>query len=547
MNEAPWIRQYPPGIPATPELSGTTASDMLAESARRWPDRPALTFEGQTLDYGTLDALVSRVAAGLQRLGIGPGIHVGLFLPNSPLYVLSFFGVLRAGGTVVNYSPLDALRTLEHKIADSQTDFMITADSETYYAPMIGLLETSRLHTLIIGAPGAPGENASLPVEASGIRAFSELLGNATAPLNTSPVKDLSAIAVLQYTGGTTGLPKGAMLSHGNLSAATDQLQTALRTTLAPGSERLLAVLPMFHIYAIMVNMMLGIRLGAQLFMHAQFDPERVLADIERHRITVFPAVPTMLSALLAHPRLADYDLRSLKLCNSGGAPLPVELQQQFQRAAGCSVKEGWGMTETTTVGTFTPAGMTSPPGACGVPVPGVRLKIVALDGSDAVQPYGEPGELCIAGPNVLQGYWNRPDATEESMTPDGYFRTGDIAWISAEGFVYIIDRAKDMIICSGYNVYPRNIEEAIYEHPDVEEVLVIGIADNYRGQTPKAFVKLRSGAEPLNLADLKEFLKPRLGKHEMVHALELRDALPRTPVGKLSKKELYAEEKKDA
>ncbi len=543
MDEAPWIRQYPQGIPAMPKLSGTSASDMLAESARRWPDRPALTYEGQTLDYRTLDALVSRVAAGLQQFGVGPGIHVGLFVPNSPLYVLSFFGVLRAGGTVVNYSPLDALRTLEHKIADSQTDLMIAADSEAFHAPMVGLLETTRLHTLIIGSPGTPGDRADLPVEGPGIRAFSELLNTPDTLLAAAPVTDLSAIAVLQYTGGTTGLPKGAMLSQGNLSAATDQLQTALRTTLEPGSERIMAVLPPFHIYAIMVNMMLGIRLGAQLYLHGQFDPERVLADIERHRITVFPAVPTMLSALLAHPRLADYDLRSLKLCNSGGAPLPVELQQQFQRAAGCSVKEGWGMTETTTVGTFTPAGMISPPGACGVPVPGVRLKIIALDGSNAEQAYGEPGELCIAGPNVLQGYWNRPDATEESMTPDGYFRTGDIAWISDEGFVYIIDRAKDMIICSGYNVYPRNIEEAIYEHPDVEEVLVIGIADSYRGQTPKAFVKLRSGAEPLSLADLKEFLKPRLGKHEMVHALELRDALPRTPVGKLSKKELYAGE----
>ncbi|WP_328188312.1 AMP-binding protein [Marinobacter sp. OP 3.4] len=553
--DAPWFSSYPPEIPHQPELTGLSVHQMLAQAAGRWPQRAAVNFMGRDLSYTELDQLVSRAAAGFQALGVGPGVHVGLYLPNTPHGILCFLGVLRAGGVVVNYSPLDAERILEHKIGDSETDIMVTVDLKALLPNMTGFLGNSRLRKLVVGSvdefSGQPeavrgkleqaGELAEVPRDEQ-VMSFASLLDNDGHYQQHAEANDLDRLAVLQYTGGTTGAPKGAMLTHGNIAAAADQLGTALKTTVSPGEEKVLAVLPPFHIYAIVVNMLFGLRNGATLYQHIKFDPEQALETIQKDGITVFPAVPTMLSALLAFPKLGDYQLDSLKLCNSGGAPLPVELQQRFQEAASCSVKEGWGMTETTALGTFTPEGMPSPDGACGVPVPGIDLKIIAMDGSDREMPQGERGELCIAGPNVMTGYWKRDDATAESMTANGYFRTGDVAWMDDKGFVYIVDRTKDMIICSGYNVYPRNIEEAIYEHPAVAEVSVIGVPDDYRGQSPRAYITLREGQPEPTLDEMKAFLKPRLGKHEMIHGLEVRDELPKTPVGKLSKKELYAE-----
>lgn len=555
-QDTPWVKSYPPGIPAAARLSGDAVPMMLAHSARRWPGHTALHFMDRPLGYRELDALVTRVAAGFQSLGVEPGVHVGLYLPNTPHCIIAFMAILRAGGVVVNYSPLDAERVLEHKIADSETDIMVTLNLAAFYPRMADFLGRSRLRKLVVGsvaemaadpaateqALASAGELAGVATDDERICSFASLMASDASLKSWPQGEDLNALAVLQYTGGTTGAPKGAMLSHRNLSAATDQLGTALSTTINEGEERVLAVLPPFHIYAIVVNMLFGLRYGATLHLHLRFDPQAALAAIEQHRITMFPAVPTMLSAVLGYEGLARYRLDSLKLCNSGGAPLPVELQSRFQEAAGCSVKEGWGMTETTAVGTFTPNGVTPPPGSCGLPVPGVYLKVVSLTGGDQALGTGERGELCIAGDNVMDGYWKREDATAEAMTSDGYYRTGDVAWMDDDGFVYIVDRTKDMIICSGYNVYPRNIEEAIYEHPAVEEVSVIGAPDDYRGQSPRAYVKLKAGVEDLTLEDLKAFLKPRLGRHEMIQGLEIRDQLPRTPVGKLSKKELYAE-----
>jgi long-chain acyl-CoA synthetase len=250
-----------------------------------------------------------------------------------------------------------------------------------------------------------------------------------------------------------------------------------------------------------------------------------------------------MFTALINYPGADKLDLRSLKYCGSGGAPLPLEVAQRFAQLTGCNLSEGWGMTETSPTGTFTPVNGKRKAGSCGMPMPRVTLKMLDLDNPKRYVPLGERGELCIQGPNVMKGYWNNPQATAEVTTFDGFMRTGDVAWMDEDGFVYIVDRTKDMLLCSGFNVYPRNLEEAIYEHPAVAEVCVIGIKDEYRGQSPKAFVKLKEGAEPFTLAQLQDFLKDKLGKHEMVHALDIRAELPKTPVGKLSKKELYEEE----
>ena len=353
---------------------------------------------------------------------------------------------------------------------------------------------------------------------------------------------------MLQYTGGTTGLPKGAMLTHGNLTSACSQLVAVTSgepRVLEEGRERVLAVLPLFHIYALTVNMLFGIRMGAELILHTKFDLEAVIKDLSAKKVTVFPGVPTMYTAIVNYPNIGEYDLNSLKFCGSGGAPLPVEVNQSFQRLTGCCLVEGWGMTETSPTGTFTPVYGMQKVGSCGMPTVGVLLKFVDVDDPAKEVAAGERGELCIKGPNVMKGYWKKPEATAASMTPDGYFRTGDVAYMDDDGFVYIVDRTKDMILCGGYNVYPRIIEEAIYEHPAVAEVSVIGIPDTYRGESPKAFITLKQGAAPFTLEELKTFLKRRLGKHEMVQAMEIRAQLPKTPVGKLSKRELYEEEER--
>jgi len=559
MESMPWIASYPEGVRWDIGIEPRAVQGILADTAHKWPHKPALHFMGRRISYRELRTLVLQAAKGLQQLGVGPGVHVGLYLPNTPHYVIAFFAVLEAGGAVVNYSPLDAARVLEHKVEDSRTDILFTLDLASLYPQMAALLGRTRLRKLVVGSlaemSGAPqavaaqlkagGQLVEVPRDDRHVR-FSDLLATDGARVE-HPIGDpAEAIAVLQYTGGTTGLPKGAMLTHGNLSAACRQYWETVSGSppvLVEGEERVLAVLPPFHIYALSVNMMLGIRAAAELVLHARFDAEAALKDISNLKITSFPGVPTMFTALLAHPDTPKYDLRSLKFCGSGGAPLPLEVAQRFEQVTGCPLSEGWGMTETSPTGTFTPVHGKRKAGSCGLPMPRIVIKMLDLDDPTRYVPLGERGEMCIQGPNVMKGYWNKPDATAAVTTFDGFMRTGDVAWMDPEGFVTIVDRTKDMILCSGFNVYPRNLEEAIYEHPAVAEVSVIGIHDAYRGQSPKAFVKLKLGAAALTLVELQAFLKDRLGKHEMVQALEIRAELPKTPVGKLSKKELYEEE----
>jgi long-chain acyl-CoA synthetase len=356
------------------------------------------------------------------------------------------------------------------------------------------------------------------------------------------------AIAVLQYTGGTTGPPKGAMLTHANLTSASQQYRETTQVdppVLVPGQERILLVLPLFHIYALSACMLLSLRLGSELVLHARFDPEAVLNDLAKKKITCFFGVPTMFTALLAHPAAATVDMRSIKYCASGGAPLPAEIANAFEAVTGAKINEGWGMTETSPSGTFTPLVGKRKVGSCGIPVPRVELKFADVGDPTKYVPLGERGEICIKGPNVMKGYWNNKEATDAVMTADGYLRTGDVAYMDEDGFVFIVDRIKDMILCGGYNVYPRNIEEAIYTHPSVAEVCVIGVPDPYRGENPKAFITLKAGAAAFTIDELKHYLRDRLGKHEMVQLIEFRDALPKTPVGKIQKSVLVEEEAK--
>ncbi len=305
----------------------------------------------------------------------------------------------------------------------------------------------------------------------------------------------------------------------------------------------MLAVLPPFHIYALTVNMLFGIRGAAEIVQHMRFDPKAAIEDIQNHKLTVFCGVPTMFTALISRPEIGHYDLSSLRYCGSGGAPLPVEVGERFAALTGVNLSEGWGMTETSPTGTFTPVNGVRKAGSCGIPSPSITIRMPDTEDPTRYVPLGERGEICIKGPNVMKGYWKRPDATADVTTFDGFLRTGDVGYMDEDGYVFIVDRTKDMLLCSGYNVYPRLLEEAIYRHPAVHEVAVIGIPDAYRGQSPKAFVVLKPGAQEFTLAGLQTFLKDKLGKHEMVQALAFRDELPKTAVGKISKNTLANEE----
>jgi long-chain acyl-CoA synthetase len=563
VTEHPWIKSYPPNVRWDADIPLMPVQQILEEAASKWPNNPAIDFMGRKISYSELNELANRAAKGFQELGVRPGIHVGLYLPNTPHYLISLFGILKSGGAIVNYSPLDAEKVLEHKVEDSETDILVTLDLAALYPQMGRLLGHTRLKQLVVG------ELAEMTAQPDAVRAqmsaakqlvnvptdnrhvmFQSLLDNDGAYQIHSIANLTEAVAVLQYTGGTTGLPKGAMLTHANLSAATNQCLETTRgdpPVLAPGKERILAVLPPFHIYALTVNMLLGIRIGAEVVLHTRFDADAIIKDIAAKKITAFPGVPTMFVGVINHPSAANADLSSLKWCNSGGAPLPLEVQQSFEKLTGCRLAEGWGMTETSPTGTFTPVPSRPKAGSCGVPSPGIVIKFLNVDDASTYVPLGECGEMCIRGANVMKGYWKNPDATAAITTADGFMRTGDVGYMDADGYVFIVNRTKDMLLCGGFNVYPRTIEEAIYAHPSVEEVSVIGVPDEYRGQSPKAFIKLKGDAARFTLDELKAFLKDKLGKHEMIAAMEIRPELPKTAVGKLSKKELYEEEERTA
>ena len=556
--KAPWLGSFTGNVRWDANLPQISIASLVDSAAAQWPSHCALDYMGRRVSYRELASMVDRAAAGLTGLGVGPGVHVGLFLPNVPQYVIAFFAILKAGGTVVNYSPLDADEVLSHKVEDSETRILITLDQASLYPKMAKLLGKGGLETLVVGSLGEYGaspdqiqarlvqDSLVSPVEYDAqCLHFADLLKPPVAAAELPVPIDPDTVAVLQYTGGTTGLPKGAMLTHANLAAATGQCvltNVDNDKLLGHGKERFLAVLPLFHIYALVCDMLFPLSIGAEIVLAVRFDPGAVLRDIAQRRITCFPGVPTMFTALVSHPDVASHDLHSLKVCCSGGAPLPVELLNRFAELTGCHLSEAWGMTETAACGTFTPLWGQRKAGSCGIPQPGVRIKFLDVDNPSREVPMGERGEIAIAGPNVMAGYWKGLKATQDSFTADGYFRTGDVGHMDADGYLYIVDRTKDMLLCGGFNVYPRVLEEAIYTHPAVEEVLVIGVPDAYRGESPKAYIKLRAGQDPFPIDALKDFLRDKLGKHEMVQAMEFRADLPKTAVGKLSKKMLKDE-----
>ena len=544
---------YPKGVRWDAPIERGTLPDLLSQSAREFGARPAIEFRERAISFTELEALVDAAAAAFLRAGFGKGATVALFLGNSPDHPVSFFGALKAGGRIAHLSPLDGERALSHKLSDSGARILVTSDLATLLPTALKFLEKGLVDRLIVCEDDHWGQN---PLNQTGnphtpipdhpaIVTFAKFAAGAPMPAQWPDVK-ADDIALLQYTGGTTGLPKGAMLSHGNLTSAVSIYEVWGRPARLERNsiDRVICVLPLFHIYALTVVMLSTIRVGNLISLHQRFDVEAVMRDIEVKRATIFPGVPTMWIAIASLPDLDKRDFSSLVLAGSGGAPLPVEVAKVVERKTSMKLKSGWGMTETCSPGTGHPQEGPEKPGSIGLMLPGVEMDVVALDDPNKVLAPGEVGEIRIRGPNVTKGYWNRTQETAEAFVGDR-FLTGDIGYMDSDGYFYLVDRKKDMIISGGFNVYPQMIEQAIYEHASVQEVIVIGIPDEYRGEAAKAFIKLRAGAKAFSLDDLKTFLAGKLGRHEIPAAIEFVDELPRTPVGKLSRHELRSQQAK--
>ncbi|PBN43917.1 long-chain fatty acid--CoA ligase [Sphingobium sp. D43FB] len=544
-HPALWDQTFPP----------LSMGDMVTDSALAHPDAIMIDFMGRKFTYAEVFGQIKRIACGLQAMGVQKGDRVGLYLPNTPHYVAAYYGALMAGAIVVNFSPLYTAAELEHQVEDSGTKILFTLSAKALLPTALKVLDHSSLEKLVVGSVAEmlspvksllfrwfkAAETAALPHDPRVLR-YDKLIANpgACTVADINPEQD---IALLQYTGGTTGTPKGAMLTHQNLTANARQAQVIDPHANEP--DRIIAVLPFFHVFANTCTLNRTVLNGGEMVMLPRFDAAQVLAAVQRVKATSLPGVPTMFQALLDHPAIRNIDFSSLRACISGGAPLPLEVRQRFEEATGAKLIEGYGLTETSPIVCTNPYEGLNKTGTVGQPVPGTRVKIVDREDPTKPPPPGEPGELLFAGPQVMKGYWNRPDADAEVFMGD-FIRTGDVGEIDEDGYVRIVDRLKDMISVGGFKVFPSQVESVLYHHPAVKEALVIGVPDHYRGEQPKAFVTLNDGFD-IDDEALKAWLNPQLGKHERVKAVEVRLTLPKTLVGKLSRKELVAEERAKA
>ncbi len=544
------IAHRAPAPLAHPPLAVTRVDVLLDEAVRLYGEKPAIHFLGKLWTYAEVGALVDRAAAGLQRLGVKKGDRVGICLPNTPYSVILYFAILKAGGTVVNTNPLYVERELEHIISDSGLTIMVTMDLEIMLPKLSNLVGKTSLKTIIVCpmADALPFPQsllfrlfkrsalAKVPATPTYVR-YADLIREPGAKVVA--IDAAEDIAVLQYTGGTTGIPKAAMLSHANLTANVEQISYCF-PEVKLGQERMLGILPLFHVFAMTCVMNYGIKLGAELILVPRFEIKQLLETIASRKPTLFPGVPTLYGALSKAVAETHADLSSIKSCISGGAPLPMEIKHRFEELASCRIMEGYGLTEASPVVTTSPLSGIAPDGSIGNPCVDTVIEIRSPE-TGVIVPPGERGELCIRGPQVMLGYWNKPEETKNAFI-DGALKTGDVGYVDENGWYYIVDRLKDLIICSGFNVYPRVLEEALYQHPAVADAVVIGVPDAYRGQAPKAFVTLQAGATATP-EDLMAHMRTHVSKIELPKAIEIRDTLPRTMVGKLSKKELVAEE----
>ncbi len=542
-----------------------TLPQMLERTVRHGPDAPFLHFLGRTFSYREIFSDARRFAAGLIASGIEKGDRVGLFLPNVPIYASAYYGAMMAGAIVVNFSPLYTVDELAWQVEDSGTRLLVTVDVPELADTATKVLDQSALQTLVFGrlSDMLPWHKG-LALKTLGRSKIAAINWSDTIkPWNTilepwdwqdwmdgkaPALPDLEAdtdVALLQYTGGTTGKPKGAMLGHCQLSINAQQV-AAINPYDNPRDDVMMGALPFFHVFANTALLNHAVASGASIAMVPRFDAGQVLKTMAKYKTTGFPGVPTMFQALLDHPNITRTDMSSLKVCISGGAPMPAPVHSKFEDVTGVRVVEGYGLTESSGVVSVNPYEGTRKKGTIGQLV--ARTEIMLVDKEDPTKPApgGEPGELIIHGPQIMKGYWNRPETDAEVFVEhDGkkWLRTGDVAVVDSAGFLSIVDRIKDMIAVGGFKVFPSQVEDVVLEHDAVKEALVIGVPDDYRGEVPRAYVTLNPDADSSVTEDsLADWLNPKLGKHERVDSVVIREELPKTLIGKLDRKALRAE-----
>lgn len=556
MENKPWLKHYPPQIPHTLTFEETSLQQLLKNTAEKYPNKIAIHFNGKELSYKELYESALKFAGYLQKIGIQKGDRVAIMLPNTPQSVISFYGVMMAGGIVVQTNPMYTERELAFQMKDSGAKAIVALD---ILFPRIKKIqgETELEHVIITAIKDylpfpknlvypfiqKKQYGFSVKVEHKGNdHLFTEIMKH---PALQEPIMNINFeedLAILQYTGGTTGFPKGVMLTHKNLIANTKMCQAWLYKC-REGEEIVLGALPFFHVYGMTTVMILSVLQASKMVLIPKPDPEVLLKTIQSQRPTMFPGAPTMYIGMLNHPELSKYDLSSIDSCISGSAPLPVEVQEQFERLTGGKLVEGYGLTESSPV---THANLLwdgeRVKGSIGLPWPDTLAEIRSVETGEPL-PVGEIGELVVKGPQVMKGYWNRPEETQEVLK-DGWLHTGDMGYMDEEGYFYIVDRKKDMIIASGYNIYPREIEEVLYEHPAVKEVVVAGVPDPYRGETVKAYIVLKEGTT-VTEDELNKFARKNLAAYKVPRKYEFRDELPKTTVGKILRRQLVEEEKR--
>ncbi|MFH1157441.1 MAG: AMP-binding protein [Pseudomonadota bacterium] len=540
--DMPWLGSYPEGVAWDIEIPSLPMCSFLEQTVLKYGDRTAISSSGQTYTYADLGRLVAHAAKGLQVLGVGKGTNVGLFMPNSVYSIVMYYAILKSGGTVVNYNPSYVESSLIYQITDSETDMIVTLDVPPLRGKVLSLLEKTRVRTVILCPVGQnPKEAAGTSASEQGIVPFCDLIANDGNPASF-PLDFEKDIAVLQYTGGTTGIPKGAALSHKNIVANALQ-GCAWNHAARAGQDSTIAVLPLFHVFAMTAVMNMSVMQGIRIILMPQFDVKELFGLIHREKPDFLAAVPAVYIAMMNHAGISGCDFSSLRFCLSGGAPLPVGVKASFEKMTGVPlVVESYGLTEFSPVATCNPLSSKARAGSIGVPMPLTTVEIISLeDGVTPMKP-GEKGEICVRGPQMMLGYYKKPEETAEVIR-NGRLHTGDVGYMDADGFVYIVDRIKDMILVGGCNVYPRHVEEAIYRHPAVAECIVAGVTDKLRGEMVHAWV-VPAGGVVLDASELRSFLQDKLSHLEMPRKITVRgEPLPKTVVGKLSRKDLLEQE----
>jgi len=551
LGPRPWLRFYEPGVPHTLTYPHVSVPALLEQTAARFGDRPATAFFGATLTYRTLRGLVSRFAGALAHLGVRPGDRVSLHLPNCPQFLIAYYGALAAGAVVVPFNPLYVEREIEEQLTDSGAEVAVTLD--LLYPRLAAARPKTRVREIIVTSINAyfPALLRRLyPINAwreghlvrvsraRDVHRFADLL-DANQPAPTVSL-DPGQTAVLLYTGGTTGTPKGAILSHHNLICNVFQSR-AWFTGLRPGRDVAIGILPLFHSYGMTTVMNFSVSAGLEMVLLPRFQIDTLLQATARYRPQLLPGVPTIYAAITSHPAVTRYNLRSIAACISGAAPLPVEVQARFEQLTGGRLVEGYGLTEASPVTHANPIHGTRKPGSIGIPFPDTDARIVDDSGTRTLPP-GEVGELAIRGPQVMQGYWNQPAETAQALR-GGWLFTGDLARMDTDGFFYIVDRKKELIITGGMNVFPREVEEVLYAHPAVLEAAAVGMPDAYKGEVVKAFVVLRSGMHA-TADEIIGHCRRQLAPYKVPRAVEFRAQLPKSLVGKILRRHLREEER---